>query len=357
MILFYAVTRDDFKLEICDELPSKFYCINCQQYQCEDCLTFSHKSEKKKKHISDGQVNSITSKQKKCESHQNPFSLVCIDCEELICTSCITLNQNHSGHKVSLFKDSSAFFEKKTSKQTKNLKEIKHQLKVNLELLDVNFKMMMISFSEILETQKIRIENVESTLEKINLQIDELVNSSKNPFLATKIVDMKEFEVDIFIGDYKKNIDDIFEEMKKSTKLLKNQKFSFQSVAGTTDINGDGTTAMISDREGHHVLIGSDFYSTGVHSWKISIDAINGSSKWMSFGVAQTGVTFSATHGQNGCYAYGNDHLGQSYRWKYTGSTTYTQVPDNIPYSVGNIIEIQLDLIKDTVTVCYHFLN
>jgi hypothetical protein len=338
-------------IEICDEIPSRFYCVICQQSQCEDCLTLSHKSEKKKKHITDGNVNTITSKQKKCETHQNPFSLVCIDCEELVCTSCITLNQEHSGHKVSLFKDSSEFFEKKTSKQKKNLKEIKHQLDVNLKLLELNRKLMVTSFSEILEIQKLRIEKVESTLEKINLQIDELENSSKDPFLATKIVDMKEYDAEVYIGDYKKNIDDIFEEMKKTSKVVNKNKFIFKSVAGTVEISGDGTTAMISDREGHHILVGSVSYSSGVHNWRFSIDTINGSSKWMSFGVSKTGITFSETHGQVGCYAYGNDHLGHSYRWKYTGTTSYTQVSDNIPYSVGDVIEIQLDLKVDTVTV------
>lgn len=85
--------------EICVSAPGSSYCLDCEQYYCENCKILYSRQKLSTNHEFREASNFIPEVESTCVDHNNVFSFVCVDCDVPVCGCCVT--EKHDGHKMS----------------------------------------------------------------------------------------------------------------------------------------------------------------------------------------------------------------------------------------------------------------
>ncbi|CAC5421829.1 unnamed protein product [Mytilus coruscus] len=128
--------------EICVSASASPYCLECEQYFCENCKTFHKRQKVTKNHQFQSSSDIIPEGKSKCQDHNEDLSFICITCNTAVCSSCLT--GNHKRHAFSKLRDRLSQLKEKNKKDvrgkvqeaTKNTKKMEEGLKefdVNLE--------------------------------------------------------------------------------------------------------------------------------------------------------------------------------------------------------------------------------
>ncbi|CAC5405068.1 TRIM28 [Mytilus coruscus] len=121
--------------EICVSAPGSQYCLECEQYFCENCKTFHIRQKLSKNHQFQSSSDVIPEGKSRCKEHNEDVSFVCNTCNVAVCSSCVT--GSHTGHAFSKLKDSISQLKEKNKKDlqrkvhetTQNMKKMEESLK------------------------------------------------------------------------------------------------------------------------------------------------------------------------------------------------------------------------------------
>ncbi|KAH0576961.1 B-box Zinc finger domain-containing protein [Spironucleus salmonicida] len=80
----------------CEENQSTTYCMQCSGYLCNHCDLLIHQNKLTKKHQRVQNQKDQFFTPIKCRKHNNHVTLLCAECQELICSECFM--QNHKQH-------------------------------------------------------------------------------------------------------------------------------------------------------------------------------------------------------------------------------------------------------------------
>ncbi|CAC5389558.1 unnamed protein product [Mytilus coruscus] len=79
----------DFETKTCKLCVYK-YCLDCEQYCCENCKSLRKKLKVSTYHQFDNASDNISDGTLKCHEHREEFDLVCNTCDSPVCSRCIT---------------------------------------------------------------------------------------------------------------------------------------------------------------------------------------------------------------------------------------------------------------------------
>ncbi|XP_071138872.1 E3 ubiquitin-protein ligase TRIM71-like [Mytilus edulis] len=121
--------------EICISATGSQYCLECEQYFCENCKTFHNRQKISKTHQFQSSTGVIPEGKSKCKDHNEDFSFVCKTCNVVVCSSCVT--GSHTGHAFSKLMDSitqlkeknTTYLSRKVQESTQNMKQIEEGIK------------------------------------------------------------------------------------------------------------------------------------------------------------------------------------------------------------------------------------
>jgi len=149
-------TKVELKCESCESNSSTTYCLECNQYYCDECLDSNHKLNKKflKHRFRKLELNETKSQpQCKCPKKQL-LKMFCLKCKSAFCEDCIYFN--HKKHPYKLL--SEIYDENKQGNQSEN-KEI--------------LKKLLESFTEF---QNTFIKNIQRRIESPDKEFLQLIN-------------------------------------------------------------------------------------------------------------------------------------------------------------------------------------
>ncbi|XP_063436151.1 E3 ubiquitin-protein ligase TRIM71-like [Mytilus trossulus] len=120
--------------DICVNAFGSHYCLECEQYFCENCKGFHKRQRGTKHHKCQSSSDVIPEGKSKCKDHNEDVSFVCNTCNVAVCTSCVT--GSHLGHAFSKLLDSilqlketnTTDLRSKVHEATQNMKQIEEVL-------------------------------------------------------------------------------------------------------------------------------------------------------------------------------------------------------------------------------------
>ncbi|XP_063405832.1 E3 ubiquitin-protein ligase TRIM71-like [Mytilus trossulus] len=89
--------------EVCVSAPGSQYCIDCEEYYCENCKLLHNRQKLSRNHQFQKASDLIPEGKSKCSEHKEELTLLCNACNIPACTSCVT--GNHKGHTFSKWID------------------------------------------------------------------------------------------------------------------------------------------------------------------------------------------------------------------------------------------------------------
>ncbi|CAG2241612.1 unnamed protein product [Mytilus edulis] len=121
--------------EICVSAPGSQYCLDCEQYYCENCKSLHKRQKLSTNHQFQHASELIPEGKSRCSQHKEEFNLMCNTCNVPVCTSCVT--GKHNKHEFSKLVDAIAQLlgenEKqvrdKTNEANQNITKIEDSLK------------------------------------------------------------------------------------------------------------------------------------------------------------------------------------------------------------------------------------
>ncbi|XP_052096341.1 E3 ubiquitin-protein ligase TRIM71-like isoform X7 [Mytilus californianus] len=136
--------------EICISASGSQYCLECEQYFCENCKIFHKRQKGTINHQFQSSSDVIPEGKSKCPDHKEDLCFLCNTCNVAVCSSCVT--GSHTGHAFSKLMDSITKLKEKIKKdlhrkvheKTQNLKKIEEGLKA----FDVNVEVVVKAITE-----------------------------------------------------------------------------------------------------------------------------------------------------------------------------------------------------------------
>ncbi|CAC5375248.1 unnamed protein product [Mytilus coruscus] len=121
--------------EICISASGSQYCLECEQYFCENCKIFHKRQKGTNNHQFQSSSDVIPEGKSKCLDHKEDLSFLCNTCNVAVCSSCVT--GSHKGHAFSKLMDSMSQMKEKNKKVlrrkvqeiTQNMKKMEEGLK------------------------------------------------------------------------------------------------------------------------------------------------------------------------------------------------------------------------------------
>ncbi|CAG2248381.1 unnamed protein product [Mytilus edulis] len=121
--------------EVCVSAPGSQYCIECEEYYCENCKLLHNRQKLSRNHQFQKASDLIPDGKSKCNEHKEELTLICNTCNAQICTSCVT--GQHNGHTFSkivdvigqLRGDNETKIRAKENESIHNMKKIEDSLK------------------------------------------------------------------------------------------------------------------------------------------------------------------------------------------------------------------------------------
>ncbi|XP_063405980.1 E3 ubiquitin-protein ligase TRIM71-like [Mytilus trossulus] len=122
--------------EVCVSAPGSHYCIDCEEYYCENCKFVHDRQKLSRNHQFQKASDCIPEGKSRCSEHKEELSLICNTCNAQICPSCVT--GKHNGHTFSkivdviaqLGGDNETKMRDKTNEANQNIKKIEESLNV-----------------------------------------------------------------------------------------------------------------------------------------------------------------------------------------------------------------------------------
>ncbi|CAC5381233.1 TRIM28 [Mytilus coruscus] len=113
------------------------YCLECEQYFCENCKTFHirQKLSKSKNHQFQSSSDVIPESKWNCKDHNEDVSFVCITCNIVVYSICVT--GNHKDHEFSKLIDSITQLKKKN---TNDLRRKEQEATQNMKIMEEGIK-------------------------------------------------------------------------------------------------------------------------------------------------------------------------------------------------------------------------
>ncbi|CAC5424584.1 unnamed protein product [Mytilus coruscus] len=121
--------------EVCVSAPGLHYCIDCEEYYCENCKLLHNRQKLSRNHQFQKASDLIPVGKSKCSEHKEELTLLCNTCNVPVCTSCVA--GNHNRHTFSKFVDAVAKLRgenetkirAKTNEANQNIKKIEDSLR------------------------------------------------------------------------------------------------------------------------------------------------------------------------------------------------------------------------------------
>ncbi|VDI29176.1 Hypothetical predicted protein [Mytilus galloprovincialis] len=121
--------------EVCVSAPGSPYCIDCEEYYCENCKLLHNRQKLSRNHQFQKASDLIPEGKAKCTEHKDELTLLYNTCNVPVCTRCVA--GNHNGHTFSEFVDAVAKLQgenetkirNKTQKAKQNIKKIEESLR------------------------------------------------------------------------------------------------------------------------------------------------------------------------------------------------------------------------------------
>lgn len=89
--------------DICTQAPGIQYCLDCEQYYCDNCKVLHKRQKSSHSHEFQLATDIIPEVKSKCNDHGENLSLFCVTCDVPVCGRCVT--GKHNGHKFSELHD------------------------------------------------------------------------------------------------------------------------------------------------------------------------------------------------------------------------------------------------------------
>ncbi|CAC5398585.1 TRIM28 [Mytilus coruscus] len=178
--------------EICVGGPGSQYCLECEQYFCENCKTFHKRQNMSKNHQFQSSSDVIPEGKSKCKDHNEDISFVCNTCNVAVCSSCVT--GSHTGHAFSKLMDSISQLKEKNKKDINRMVRETNQ----------NMKKMQ----ECLKEFEMEVEVVIKTITEEGTNIKDMVDKCIAEMIAS-VKDQSRKEMDKLtkiIADTKKDL-------------------------------------------------------------------------------------------------------------------------------------------------------
>ncbi|CAG2210558.1 TIF1B [Mytilus edulis] len=121
--------------EICLSAPGSQYCLECEQYYCENCKSLHKRQTLSTNHQFQHASELIPEGKSRCSQHKEEFNLMCNTCNVPVCTSCVT--GNHNGHKFSKLVDVIAQLR---GENEKNIRDKTNEANQNITKIEVSLK-------------------------------------------------------------------------------------------------------------------------------------------------------------------------------------------------------------------------
>ncbi|VDI70557.1 WASH complex subunit 7 [Mytilus galloprovincialis] len=121
--------------EICVSAPGSHYCIDCEEYYCENCKLLHNRQKLSRNHAFQKATDLIPEGKSKCSKHKEELTLLCNTCNVPVCTSCVAGKHNkHDFSKIvdaiaQLREENETKIRAKTNDANQNLKKIEDSLK------------------------------------------------------------------------------------------------------------------------------------------------------------------------------------------------------------------------------------
>ncbi|VDI44440.1 Hypothetical predicted protein [Mytilus galloprovincialis] len=158
--------------EICVSAPGSQYCLDCEQYYCENCKSLHKRQKLSTNHQFQNASELIPEGKSKCSQHKEEFTLMCNTCNVPVCTSCVA--GNHNGHTFSKLVDAIAQLRGENEKQIRDKTKEANQ-----------------NITKIENSLKLFDNAVESVIKAINDQSN-MIKSMIDKSVAQMIVSVKE---------------------------------------------------------------------------------------------------------------------------------------------------------------------
>ncbi|XP_063405975.1 E3 ubiquitin-protein ligase TRIM71-like [Mytilus trossulus] len=121
--------------EVCVGAPGSHYCIDCEEYYCENCKLLHNRQKLSRNHQFQKASDLIPEGKSKCSEHREKLTLVCNTCSVPVCTRCVA--GNHNGHTFAEFVDAVTKLQgenetkirTKTKEANQNIKMIEDSMK------------------------------------------------------------------------------------------------------------------------------------------------------------------------------------------------------------------------------------
>ncbi|XP_063407247.1 transcription intermediary factor 1-beta-like isoform X2 [Mytilus trossulus] len=253
--------------EVCVSAPWSHYCIDCEEYYCENCKLLHNRQKLSRNHQFQKASDLIPEGKSKCIEHEEELTLLCNTCNVLACTNCVT--GNHYGHKFSKFVDAVAKLQgdnetkirAKTNETNRNIKKIEDSLRSFNNAVDSVIKAitdesnMIKSLVDKFVAQMIALVKKQSKNERDKLM--NMLSDAKSVLAAGHTLDRRRQELDKTRqdGSLVQEIDNLKEEINKlhisSLPEFPNISFKHKSVneEDITQLIGTYTISKGSSKE------------------------------------------------------------------------------------------------------------
>ncbi|XP_071140986.1 E3 ubiquitin-protein ligase TRIM71-like isoform X1 [Mytilus edulis] len=208
--------------EICISATGSQYCLECEQYFCENCKTFHSRQKISKTHQFQSSSDVIPEGKSKCKDHNEDFSFVCKTCNVVVCSSCVT--GSHTGHAFSKLMDS---IQQLKEKNTTNLSRKIQESTQNMKQIDESIKEFDVKVEEVVKAITKEGTKIKAMVDKCVAEMISSVNdqSRREKDRLTKIMADTRMELET-VSDLDKQIYKL-DKMRNDGNLLKSlQKLS-----------------------------------------------------------------------------------------------------------------------------------
>ncbi|XP_071141956.1 E3 ubiquitin-protein ligase TRIM71-like [Mytilus edulis] len=237
--------------EICVSAPGSQYCLDCEQYYCENCKSLHKRQKSSTNHLFQNASELIPEGKSRCSQHKEEITLMCNTCNVPVCTSCVT--GNHNGHKFSKLVDVIAQLRGENEQQIRDKTNEANQnitkIEVSLKSFDNDVESVIKAITDQSNNIKrmvdksvskmIALVKEQSTKEKDKLM--KILSAAKSTLVAGQNLDRRRLDLDKARLDETmvQQINKMKEEISKldidSSSLHEFPKISFNSKTVTED--------------------------------------------------------------------------------------------------------------------------
>ncbi|XP_052086618.1 transcription intermediary factor 1-beta-like [Mytilus californianus] len=192
--------------EVCVSAPGSHYCIDCEEYYCENCKLLHNRQKLSRNHQFQKASDLIPEGKSRCSEHKEELTLMCSTCNVPVCTSCVT--GKHNKHEFSKFVnaiaqlrgDNETKIRAKTNEADQNMRKIENSLTSFDIAVDSVIKAIIVESSMIKRmldkyvAEMIALVKEQSKKEKDKLII--MLSEAKSVLVAGQTLDRRRQELD-----------------------------------------------------------------------------------------------------------------------------------------------------------------